>query len=171
MACLRTAQLRKLMGLRVGIGYDVHRLAKGRPLMLGGIEIAHTHGLLGHSDADVLLHAIIDAMLGAAALGDIGHHFPDTDSDWKGADSTRLLHIAAGHIRAAGYGVANVDATVVLEQPHLQPHIPAMRSAIAGALRIETGRVSVKATTHEKLGPIGRAEGIAAWAVCLLEKL
>ena len=153
---------------RIGIGYDVHQLIEGRPLMLGGVQIEHTHGLFGHSDADVLLHAITDAILGAAALGDIGQHFPDSDPQWKGAASTDLLSIAASRVRDAGYTVANIDATVAIEQPKLASHIPAMRSAIANVLDMDIKYVSVKATTSEGLGPFGREEGAAAWAVCLL---
>lgn len=158
------------MKLRIGIGYDVHRFTEGRALKLGGIEIEHVHGLLGHSDADVLLHAITDAILGAAALGDIGHHFPDSDPQWKGADSTDLLQIAVGRVRTAGYAVANVDSVIVSEQPRLKPYIPAMQATIARLLGTDTRNISVKATTNELMGPIGRGEGMAAWAVCLLEK-
>jgi 2-C-methyl-D-erythritol 2,4-cyclodiphosphate synthase len=154
--------------MRIGIGYDVHRLTEGRPLILGGVRIEHDRGLDGHSDADVLVHAIIDAMLGAAALGDIGAHFPDTDPEWKGADSMKLLDGVAGLIAENGYRVGNVDAVVVLQRPKLRPHIDAMRANIADVLDIELGQVSVKATTGEKMGFAGREEGAAAHAVCLL---
>lgn len=153
---------------RIGIGYDVHRLAPGRPLMLGGVEVPHARGLVGHSDADVLLHAITDALLGAAALGDIGHHFPDTDERWKGADSRDLLAQAAALVRETGYCVGNVDCTVALQHPKLHPYIEAMRRAVAETLSLEVGQVSVKATTTETLGFVGREEGVAAWAVCLI---
>lgn len=154
--------------MRIGIGYDVHRLTEGRPLILGGVRIEHDRGLDGHSDADVLVHAIIDAMLGAAALGDIGAHFPDTDPEWKGADSMKLLDGVVGLIAENGYRVGNVDAVVVLQRPKLRPHIDAMRANIADVLDIELGQVSVKATTGEKMGFAGREEGAAAHAVCLL---
>ena len=157
------------MSFRVGIGYDVHRMVRGRPLILGGVSIEHTHGLLGHSDADVLSHAITDALLGAAALGDIGHHFPDTDEVWKGADSIDLLHRVMGLVRAEGYVIVNVDATVVMERPKLKPHIAAMRTNIAQALNTDMSNVSVKATTNERMGPVGREEGAAVWAICMLE--
>ena len=157
------------MSYRVGIGYDVHRMVRGRPLILGGVSIEHTHGLLGHSDADVLSHAITDAVLGAAALGDIGHHFPDTDEVWKNADSIILLHRVMELVDAAGYAIVNVDATVVLERPKLKPHIADMRKKIAQALRTDMRNVSVKATTNERMGLVGREEGAAAWAVCMLE--
>lgn len=155
--------------MRVGFGYDVHRLVEGRDLILGGVRIDHPSGLSGHSDADVLLHAIADALLGAAALGDIGRHFPDTDAEWEGADSLDLLAAVYERIQEAGYRMANVDATVCLERPKLHPHISSMRDNIAGALRVSVDRVSVKATTSERLGFIGREEGAAAHAVCLLE--
>lgn len=154
--------------MRVGIGYDVHRLVEGRPLILGGVTIPHDQGLAGHSDADVLLHAVADALLGAAALGDIGTYFPDTDSEWEGADSQHLLERVGTSIRDAGYAPANVDATVVLERPKLRPHISAMQENIAAALAIEPDRVSVKATTAEGLGLVGTEEGAVAHAVCLL---
>lgn len=157
------------MSFRVGIGYDVHRMVRGRPLILGGVSIEHTHGLLGHSDADVLSHAITDALLGAAALGDIGHHFPDTDEAWKGADSIDLLHRVMGLVKAEGYVIVNVDATVVMERPKLKPHIAAMRTNIAQALNTDMSNVSVKATTNERMGPVGREEGAAVWAICMLE--
>ena len=154
--------------MRIGIGYDVHRLTEGRPLILGGVHVEHERGLAGHSDADVLVHAVIDALLGAAALGDIGQHFPDTDPEWKGADSMKLLGGVVRLVREAGYAVGNVDATVVLQRPKLRPHIEAMRANIAGVLGMEVGRVSVKATTGEAMGFVGREEGAAAHAVCLL---
>lgn len=154
--------------MRIGIGYDVHRLTEGRPLILGGVRIEHERGLAGHSDADVLVHAVIDALLGAAALGDIGQHFPDTDPEWKGADSLKLLGGVVRIIHEAGYDVGNVDATVVLQRPKLRPHIDAMRANIAGVLGVEVGRISVKATTGEAMGFVGREEGAAVHAVCLL---
>ncbi len=155
--------------MRVGQGFDVHRLVAGRRLVLGGVEIAHDRGLLGHSDADVLLHAICDAMLGAAALGDIGRHFPDSDPRYQGIDSRELLRHVAGLLRARGHAVANVDATIIAEAPRMAPHIPAMVLNIASDLGIPDERVNVKATTTEGLGFAGRGEGIAAQAVCLLE--
>ena len=154
---------------RIGQGYDVHRLTEGRKLILGGVDIPWERGLLGHSDADVLLHAIMDALLGAAALGDIGKLFPDTDERYAGADSLELLRRVAGRIEEAGYAVGNVDATVVAQKPRLSPYIDAMRANIADALGIETQRVSVKATTEEHLGFTGRGEGISAMAVALLQ--
>jgi len=154
--------------MRIGIGYDVHRLTEGRPLILGGVPIEHERGLAGHSDADVLVHAVIDALLGAAALGDIGQHFPDTDPAWKGVDSMALLAHVVGLVHEAGYAVGNVDATVVLQRPKLRPHIDAMRAGLAEVLGVEAGRVSVKATTGEAMGFVGREEGAAAHAVCLL---
>jgi len=154
--------------MRIGIGYDVHRLTEGRPLILGGVRIEHDLGLDGHSDADVLVHAIIDAMLGAAALGDIGAHFPDTDPEWKGADSMKLLGGVMDLIAEAGYRVGNVDAVVVLQRPKLRPHIDTMRTNVADVLGVGLGQVSVKATTGEKMGFAGREEGAAAHAVCLL---
>jgi len=155
--------------MRIGVGYDVHRLAAGRPLILGGVTIPHEKGLDGHSDADVLLHAIGDALLGAAALGDIGAHFPDTDAEWEGADSLKLLRRVGAAVQGAGYRPHNVDATVVLERPKLRPHIDAMRANTAGALGMDVGRVSVKATTNEGLGPVGAEEGAVAHAVCTLQ--
>lgn len=153
---------------RVGIGYDVHQLTKGRPLILGGVQIPHSLGLAGHSDADVLLHAICDALLGAAALGDIGAHFPDTESTWEGVDSRILLRRVTDLVANKGYNVANVDATVALERPKLRPHIEKMRQVIAEDMALELHQVSVKATTSERLGMVGREEGAAAWAVCLI---
>ncbi|OSZ68126.1 2-C-methyl-D-erythritol 2,4-cyclodiphosphate synthase [Hydrogenophaga sp. IBVHS2] len=156
------------MSLRVGEGWDTHALVPGRPLVLGGITVPHTHGLLGHSDADALLHAITDALLGAAALGDIGRHFPDTDPEFKGADSVVLLAEAARRVRAAGYVIVNVDSTIVAQAPKLAPHIPAMVERIAAALGLEAGRVNVKAKTAERLGPVGQGLSIEARAVALL---
>ena len=156
------------MSLRIGQGFDVHQLVSGRRLVIGGVEIAHDKGLLGHSDADVLLHAICDALLGAAALGDIGKHFPDSDARYKGIDSRELLRHVAALLRERGYGVANVDATIIAEAPRMAPHIPRMVANIEADLRARPGSVNVKATTTEKLGFAGRGEGIAAQAVCLL---
>ena len=155
--------------MRVGQGYDVHRLVNGRKLILGGVEIEHTLGLLGHSDADVLLHAISDALLGAAALGDIGKHFPDTDERYRGADSAKLLSAVGALLREKGYKIINIDSTVLAQAPKLAPHIPAMRQNIASALEIPVDAVSVKATTEEKLGFTGTREGIAAQAICLID--
>jgi 2-C-methyl-D-erythritol 2,4-cyclodiphosphate synthase len=154
--------------LRVGEGWDTHALVVGRPLVLGGVTIPHSHGLLGHSDADALLHAITDAVLGAAALGDIGRHFPDTAAEFKGADSHRLLSEAARRVRAAGWQVVNVDSTIVAQAPKMAPHIPAMVLRIAEALGIEPGAVNVKAKTAEKMGPVGEGRAIETRAVCLL---
>jgi 2-C-methyl-D-erythritol 2,4-cyclodiphosphate synthase len=157
-------------GLRVGEGWDTHALVAGRPLVLGGVTIPHTHGLLGHSDADALLHAITDALLGAAGLGDIGRHFPDTDPAFAGADSMRLLTEAAARVRAAGWRVVNVDSTIVAQAPKLAPHIPAMRERIAAALGLTVGAVNVKAKTAEKMGPVGEGRAIETRAVCLLAR-
>ena len=154
--------------MRIGHGYDVHRLVEGRKLILGGVEIPYEKGLLGHSDADVLLHAISDALLGAAALGDIGKHFPDTDPRYKGADSLELLRQVGVMLREAGYTVGNIDSTILCQAPKLASHIPAMRQNIASALGIDADAVSVKATTEEKLGFTGSGEGIAAHAVALI---
>ncbi|WP_308686148.1 2-C-methyl-D-erythritol 2,4-cyclodiphosphate synthase [Stomatobaculum longum] len=154
--------------MRIGQGYDVHRLVEGRKLMLGGVDIPYEKGLLGHSDADVLLHAISDALLGAAALGDIGAHFPDSDPAYRGADSAELLRAVGDLIRAAGYEIGNIDSTVVCQVPKLAPHIGAMRARIAEVLALPVGAVSVKASTEEHMGFTGRGEGIAAHAVCLL---
>ena len=154
--------------MRIGQGYDVHRLVAERPLILGGIEIPYEKGLLGHSDADVLLHAISDALLGAAALGDIGTHFPDSDPAYRGADSAELLRAVGDLIRASGYEIGNIDSTVVCQAPKLAPHIGAMRARIAEVLALPVGAVSVKASTEEHMGFTGRGEGIAAHAVCLL---
>ena len=155
--------------MRVGQGYDVHKLVTGRKLILGGVEIDHSLGLLGHSDADVLLHAISDALLGAAALGDIGKHFPDTDERYKGADSLKLLASVGGLLKEKGYKILNIDSTIIAQAPKLAPHIQLMRENIADALGIDVGFVSVKATTEEKLGFTGTREGIAAQAVCLID--
>lgn len=154
--------------MRVGIGYDVHRLVEGRPLVIGGVTIPHETGLDGHSDADVLLHAIADALLGAAALGDIGLHFPDTDARWRGADSRALLRAVGERVAEAGYRISNIDATVALQRPKLRPHIDAMREQVAGVLGLALGQVSVKATTTERLGFVGEEAGAAAYAVCCL---
>ena len=154
--------------IRIGHGYDVHRLVNGRKLILGGVEIPHEVGLLGHSDADVLLHAISDALLGALALGDIGKHFPDTDERYRGADSRVLLGAVKSLVNERGWQIGNVDATVLAQAPKLAPHILAMRENIAATLGISVDRVSVKATTEEKLGFTGEKLGIAAHAVCLL---
>jgi 2-C-methyl-D-erythritol 2,4-cyclodiphosphate synthase len=154
--------------LRIGEGWDTHALVTGRKLILGGVEIPHTHGLLGHSDADALLHAITDALLGAAALGDIGRHFPDTDERFRGADSSVLLQEAMGRVRAAGWTLGNLDATIVAQAPKMAPHIPAMLKRIAAALGCSESQVNVKAKTAEKMGPVGRGESIEARAVVLL---
>ena len=156
--------------IRIGEGWDIHRLVTGRPLVLGGITVPHTHGLLGHSDADALLHAITDALLGAAALGDIGRHFPDTDERFKGADSGALLAEAARRVRAEGYEIGNVDSTVVAQAPKLAPHIPAMVERIAALLGLLPAQVNVKAKTAEKMGPVGQGEAIEARAVALLTR-
>lgn len=153
---------------RVGQGYDVHALVPGRRLILGGVDIAHPYGLAGHSDADVLLHAITDALLGAAGLGDIGRMFPDSDDTWRGADSRVLLRGALAAVKAAGWRVGNVDATVIAQAPRVSPHVAAMCANIAADLEVEVGCVNVKGKTTEKLGFTGRAEGIAAQAVALL---
>ena len=156
--------------MRIGHGYDVHRLVEGRDLILGGVKIEYELGLLGHSDADVLLHAVSDALLGAAGLGDIGKHFPDTDPQYKGADSLRLLKIVAERVREAGYRVSNIDVTMIAQKPKLRPHIPQMEENIASAVGIDASRVNVKATTEEKLGFTGSMEGMSCHAVCLLEE-
>jgi 2-C-methyl-D-erythritol 2,4-cyclodiphosphate synthase len=157
-----------LSRLRIGEGWDVHALVAGRPLVLGGVAVPHSHGLLGHSDADALLHAITDALLGAAAAGDIGQHFPDTDPAFRGADSWRLLQEAARRVRGLGFDIVNVDSTIVAQAPKMAPHIPAMRERIAAALGVALDRVNVKAKTAEKLGPVGEGLAIEANAVCLL---
>ncbi len=154
--------------MRVGEGWDTHALVTGRPLILGGITIPHSHGLLGHSDADALLHAIIDALFGAAALGDIGRHFPDTDPAFQGADSGVLLAEAARRVRVAGWQIANVDSTIVAQAPKMAPHIPAMCERIAQLLGLERAAVNVKAKTAERMGPVGEGRAIETRAVCLL---
>lgn len=156
------------MDLRVGEGWDTHQLVTGRPLVLGGVNIPHTHGLLGHSDADALLHALTDALLGAAALGDIGRHFPDTDVQFRGADSVVLLTEAARRVREAGWEIVNVDSTIVAQAPKMAPYIPAMCQCMAAALDLAAGAVNVKAKTAEKMGPVGEGRAIEARAVCLL---
>ena len=160
-----------MSNIRIGHGYDVHRLVEERRLILGGVDIPYEKGLLGHSDADVLLHAISDALLGAAALGDIGKHFPDTDAAYKNADSLVLLSKVNGIIGAAGYRVSNIDATVIAQAPKLAPHILKMRENIAKALDTDLDAISVKATTEERLGFTGSGEGISAHAVCIIEKI
>ena len=154
--------------LRIGEGWDTHQLVTGRPLVLGGVTIPHTHGLLGHSDADALAHAITDALLGAAALGDIGKLFPDTAAEFKGADSMRLLAEAYRRVREAGWQLVNLDSTIVAQAPKMAPHIGAMRARLAEALGVEMGRINVKAKTAEKMGPVGEGRAIEARAVCLL---
>lgn len=157
--------------IRIGEGWDTHALVTGRPLILGGVTIPHTHGLLGHSDADALLHAITDALLGAAGLGDIGRHFPDTDPRFKGADSVALLQEAAQRVQAAGWGIVNLDATIVAQAPKMAPHIDAMRQRIAQVLGLSVDAVNVKAKTAEKMGPVGEGRAIETRAVCLLYRL
>jgi 2-C-methyl-D-erythritol 2,4-cyclodiphosphate synthase len=157
--------------IRTGIGFDIHRLVEGRRLVLGGVEIPHTAGLEGHSDADAVCHAIMDALLGACAAGDIGQHFPNTDPRWKDADSCRLLAAVAAVVREKGYAIANVDAMIMAEAPRLAPYILRMRERLAQALGLETDQVSVKAGTHEKLGAIGRGEGIGVMATTALYRL
>lgn len=156
---------------RIGQGYDCHALVPGRPLIIGGVTIPHATGLLGHSDADVLLHAITDALLGAAALGDIGKHFPDTDAQFSGADSRALLREAAKRVAAAGYAIGNVDATIIAQAPKMAPHIGQMIVHIAADLGVEMQQVNLKAKTNEKLGYLGREEGIAAEAVALIYRI
>lgn len=158
------------MNLRVGEGWDVHALVPGRKLILGGVEIAYTAGLLGHSDADVLLHALTDAVLGAAGLGDIGRHFPDTDPQFKGADSARLLAEAMRRVRVQGWELLNVDSTVVAQAPKLAPHMAAIQASVAAALGVAPEQVNVKAKTAEKLGPVGQGQSIEARAVALLRR-
>ena len=155
--------------IRIGHGYDVHKLVEGRKLIIGGVDIPHNVGLLGHSDADVLLHAISDAILGAAALGDIGKHFPDTDPKFKGADSLVLLSHCGKLVREKGYRINNIDATIVAQRPKMAPHIQTMRENIARALEIEINQVNVKATTEEKLGFTGTEQGISSYAAALIE--
>jgi 2-C-methyl-D-erythritol 2,4-cyclodiphosphate synthase len=156
--------------IRIGHGYDVHKLTEGRELILGGVHIPHTLGLLGHSDADVLLHAVMDAMLGALALGDIGKHFPDTDEAYRGADSMALLRNVMALVNEKGYELGNLDAVILAQKPRLSPHIEAMRANIADACKADISQISVKATTEERLGFTGREEGISAHCVVLLEK-
>ena len=156
------------MTVRIGEGWDIHALVEGRKLVLGGVEIPHAKGLLGHSDADALLHAITDALLGAAALGDIGSHFPDTDARFKGADSTVLLAEAARRVREKGYSIGNIDSTVIAQAPKLAPHIAAMRARIAQVLGVEVEQINVKAKTAEKMGPVGEGLAMEARAVVLL---
>ena len=155
---------------RIGEGWDTHALVEGRKLVLGGVEIPHTHGLMGHSDADALCHAITDALFGAAAMGDIGRHFPDTDPQFQGADSLALLTETGRRVRAAGWLIGNVDSTIIAQSPKMAPHIPAMRQRLAIALGIPVDQVNVKAKTAENMGPVGRGESIEARAVCLLVK-
>ena len=156
---------------RVGQGYDVHQLTEGRKLILCGVEIPHTHGLLGHSDADVALHALMDALLGAAGLWDIGHHFPDTDPQYKGISSMKLLEKVIAELKTHGFRPANVDVTIVAQQPKLSPFIPAMVRNLAAALSLPESRINVKATTTERLGFEGRKEGISAQAICLIQEI
>ena len=156
---------------RIGEGWDTHQLVQGRPLVLGGVTIAHTHGLLGHSDADALCHAIIDALFGAAGLGDIGRHFPDTDAAFKGADSIALLAECVRRVRAAGWEPVNIDSTIVAQKPRLAPHIDAMRARLAETLGLPADVVNVKAKTAEKMGPVGELKAIETRAVCLLQRI
>ena len=157
------------MTIRIGEGWDTHAMVLGRPLVLGGVTIAHSHGLAGHSDADALAHAITDALFGAATLGDIGRHFPDTDAAFKGADSMALLAEAAVRVRAAGFEIGNIDSTIIAQAPKLAPHIDAMRKRLAAVLGIGIDQVNVKAKTAEKMGPVGEGRAIEARAVCLLQ--
>lgn len=157
--------------MRIGFGYDSHRFEEGRKLVLGGVEFPGETGLKGHSDADALIHAIIDALLGAAALGDIGSHFPDTDPQWEGADSSALLEQVVKEIRAAGYRIGNVDATVICERPKLRPKVDEIRSRLSELLAIPSSRLSIKGKTNEKMDDVGAGVGIEAHAVCLLEKV
>jgi 2-C-methyl-D-erythritol 2,4-cyclodiphosphate synthase len=157
------------VGIRIGVGYDVHPFVGGRPLHLGGVRVEHSAGLAGHSDADAVAHAICDALLGAMALGDLGHHFPDTDPQWLGADSAKLLGKVVDMLAERDARPSNVDVTVIAEEPRLAPYFEAMRTSLAQTLRIDRGRVSVKATRPEKLGALGRREGLAAMAVALVE--
>lgn len=156
------------MKLRIGNGYDIHRLVPGRPLILGGVHLEHELGLLGHSDADVLTHAIMDALLGALSLGDIGHYFPPDDPQWAGADSVLLLKQVAGLVKGRGWQINNIDSVIVAERPKLKPHLSQMQTQLSQALELEPEQVAIKATTNEKLGPEGREEGIAVYAVALL---
>ncbi|MBC6004874.1 MAG: 2-C-methyl-D-erythritol 2,4-cyclodiphosphate synthase [Paeniclostridium sp.] len=157
--------------MRVGMGYDVHKLVENRKLILGGVEIQHEKGLLGHSDADVLLHAIMDSILGALALGDIGKHFPDTDEKYKGADSMKLLEFVYNLIKEKGYAIGNLDATIIAQAPKMAPHIQTMRANIAKVLNTDIDNINVKATTEEGLGFTGNKEGISAQSICLLVKI
>lgn len=159
------------MKIRTGLGYDVHRLVEGRDLWLGGIKIPHTLGLLGHSDADVLIHAICDALLGAANMRDIGYHFPDTSADTLDIDSKILLKKTVDLIATKGYKIGNIDATICAERPKINPHVPAMKACLAQVMGIDEDDISIKATTTERLGFTGREEGISAYAVCLIEKV
>lgn len=159
------------MNLRIGNGYDIHQLVSERPLILGGVTIPHHLGLLGHSDADVLTHAIMDAMLGALSLGDIGHYFPPTDPQWKGADSLKLLAQVNQLISSKGWQICNIDSVIVAERPKIKPHIQAMRDRLAATLNLAPELIGIKATTNEKLDAVGREEGIAAYAVTLLSQV
>lgn len=156
------------MKIRVGFGYDVHPLEQGKEFWLGGVKIEHTHGAVGHSDADTLIHAMCDAFLGAANLGDIGIHFPNTSEEFKGIDSKKLLKKVAEMLKKEGYEIGNVDCTVSLEEPKISPYIPEMKKVLAEVLRIPLKNISIKATTTEKMGFVGRAEGVCAYAICLL---
>lgn len=158
------------MNLRIGNGYDIHKLVRDRPLILGGVEIPHELGLLGHSDADALTHAIMDAMLGALSLGDIGHYFPPTDPKWQGADSLVLLQQVHELIKAQGWQINNIDSVLIAERPKLKPHLKAMRDKLAATLQVNPDQIGIKATTNEKLGHLGREEGIAAYTVVLLSQ-
>nr|WP_238718315.1 2-C-methyl-D-erythritol 2,4-cyclodiphosphate synthase [Petrachloros mirabilis] len=159
-----------MIEIRIGNGYDIHQLVGGRPLILGGVHIPHELGLLGHSDADVLTHAMMDAVLGALSLGDIGHYFPPTDPQWAGADSLKLLAQVHGLIQGRGWQIGNLDSVIVAERPKLKPHLNDMRDRISQVLKLQPDQVGIKATTNEKLGPVGREEGIAAYAVVLLQR-
>jgi 2-C-methyl-D-erythritol 2,4-cyclodiphosphate synthase len=155
---------------RIGFGYDIHQMAQGEDLWLGGVKLEYHLGTVGHSDADVLIHAICDALLGAANLRDIGHHFPDTDSEWKGADSKKLLKSVTGILREKGYSIGNIDSTLVIEKPKINPHIPEMQKTLAPLMAISTDEISIKATTSEKLSFVGQEKGIKAYAVALIYK-
>lgn len=157
--------------MRVGLGYDVHKLVEGRKLIIGGVDVPHETGLLGHSDADVLVHAIMDSILGSLALGDIGKHFPDTDEKYKGSDSIKLLEFVYNLIRVKGYAVGNIDCTIIAQSPKMAPHIEKMRNNIAKALNTDINNINVKATTEEGLGFTGTKQGIAAQSICLLVKV
>ncbi|MDQ3100237.1 MAG: 2-C-methyl-D-erythritol 2,4-cyclodiphosphate synthase [Bacteroidota bacterium] len=156
--------------IRVGFGFDVHRLVEGRDLWIGGVLVPHTTGALGHSDADVLLHAICDALLGALALGDIGVHFPDSDQQWKGADSKKLLSAVIDLLDRNGWAVGNVDSTLVLEKPKIMPYVQQMRSTLAPLLRVDVNAISIKATTNETMGFVGREEGVSAYAIAMVQR-